>query len=79
MGIRQKGFALGAVAGAAGVLLLGAIIALVIVYTGAYNIAATEEHASITRWAFDTTFHRSIENRAANVTPPVSFTAAMAE
>lgn len=34
------------------------------VYVGAYNVAATEEHASFVRWAFDTTFRNSVERRA---------------
>ena len=51
---------------ALGVLALLGAVGLVTVYTGAYNVAATEEHASFTRWAFDTTFHNSVGRRAAD-------------
>jgi mono/diheme cytochrome c family protein len=67
----------GAAAGAAGVLAVLATVGLIVVYTGSYNVAATEEHASLTRWAFDTTFHNSVERRAADVPVPETFTPAM--
>lgn len=63
---------LAAAAGAVGVLALLGIIGLIVVYTGAFNVAATEEHASFTRWAFDTTFHNSVESRAADIAVPES-------
>lgn len=66
-------------AGVIGTLVVFALIGLVVVYTGSYNIAATEDHTSFTRWAFDTTFRNSIEGRAANVAAPESFTPAMIE
>jgi mono/diheme cytochrome c family protein len=59
-----------ALAGAAAMLLLLVVLAVLVVYTGAYNIAATEEHRSITRWALDTTFHKSIQRGAAEVSVP---------
>lgn len=71
----RKAFALGLAAGAAAVLLLCAAIGLIVVYTGAYNVAATEEHSSLGRWAFDTTFHRSVRTRAADIEPPANLTA----
>src|SRR5690606_15653083 len=49
----------------------------IVVYTGAFNVAATEEHQSITRWAFDTTFHNSVELRAADVVAPDKITPGM--
>lgn len=66
-------------AGATSLALALAAIGLIVVYTGAYNIAATEEHASITRWAFDTTFHSSVERRAGSVALPERFTPRMVE
>ena len=42
-----------------------------IVYTGTHNVAATEEHPSIGRWALDTTFHRSVK-ALANAKPCAS-------
>jgi mono/diheme cytochrome c family protein len=59
-----------AIAGAVALLLVLAGVGLAVVYTGAYNVAATEEHSSFGRWAFDTTFHRSVRARAADIEPP---------
>ncbi len=58
---------LGIAVGSLGLLAILAAIALAVVYTGAYNVAATEEHMSVTRWAFDTTMHQSIKHRAEDV------------
>ena len=67
---RMKAAALGAAAAVA-ILLAGlAAGGLFVAYTGAFNVAATEEHLSFTRWAFDTTFHNSVEARAADVAAP---------
>lgn len=77
MSDRKKALGLGAAVGAGGVLALLGAVGLVVVYTGAYNVAATEEHASFTRWAFDTTFQNSVERRAADVPPPESMTPEM--
>ncbi len=68
---------LGFLAGFGGTLVLIALVGLAVVYTGAYNIAATEEHASVTRWAFDTTFRNSVESRAPDLVPPDEFTDSM--
>lgn len=73
-GGRRKGLGLGIAAGAVGILALLGITGLVVVYSGAYNVAATEEHASFTRWAFDTTFHNSVERQADGIVAPASFT-----
>lgn len=67
---RRPSFLTGLIAGVLGVIAVAGAIGLYVVYTGAYNIAATEEHASFTRWAFDTTFHNSIERRAADIAAP---------
>ncbi len=45
----KKGIGFGVIAGATGVLALLGVAGLLVVYTGAYNVAATEEHASFTR------------------------------
>ena len=70
MDSRKKSIGLAAAAGMVGTLALLGIVGLLIVYTGAFNVAATEEHASFTRWAFDTTFHNSVESRAADTEVP---------
>ena len=61
-------------AGVTGALVLCGLVGLAVVYTGSYNIAATEEHASLTRWAFDTTKHTSVNRRADGVVAPDRFT-----
>ena len=66
-------------AGAIGVVVLVAILVLTVAYTGFYNIAATEEHASLTRWVFDTTFHNSVRRHAEGLEAPEAFTPAMIE
>ena len=77
MDAMKKRAGLGVVAGVLGTLVVLAVICLIVVYTGAFNIAATEEHQSITRWAFDTTFHNSVELRAADVVAPEKISPAM--
>lgn len=74
---QKKAVSLGLVVGVVGILVLLAVVGLTVVYTGSFNVAATEEHTSFTRWAFDTTFHNSVERRAADVAAPESFTPAM--
>ncbi len=66
---------IGAVAGAVAVVVVAGIVGLVVVYSGAYNVAATEQHASFTRWAFDTTFQNSVESRADDVAIPETISA----
>lgn len=73
MGSMSKGIAVGAV----GALVVAAIAWLTVVYTGAYNVAATEPHTDAVRWTFDTTMHRSIENRAQQVALPEQFSDAL--
>lgn len=73
----KKAAGLGVAAGVLGLLVLVGAVGLIVVYTGAYNVAATEEHASFTRWAFDTTFQKSVERRAADVAPPEAVTPKM--
>lgn len=75
----NRSFGLGIAVGIGAVLALFATAGLLVVYTGAFNIAATEEHSSLARWAFDNTFKNSIERRADHVKPPSAFTAGMIE
>ncbi|TFZ05009.1 c-type cytochrome [Ramlibacter rhizophilus] len=55
---------LGIFVGAFGLVVLMGLAGLAVVYTGAYNVAATEEHLAPTRWALATTMHRSVRQRA---------------
>ena len=75
----NKAGGIGVAAGAIGLMVLVAVIVLTVAYTGFYNIAATEEHASLTRWVFDTTFHSSVRRHAAGLDAPASFTPANIE
>lgn len=53
----------------AAVVLVGA--GLLVIYTGAYNVAATEPHWDVTRWALNTLQHTSVSARAEDVTGQV--------
>lgn len=71
----RKGLsALGLAAGALAVVALLGVAGLIVVYSGAYNVAATEDHTSFVRWAFDTTFHSSVERRAPEPKEPAAIT-----
>jgi mono/diheme cytochrome c family protein len=70
----QKGLGLGTL----GTLLLIGTVALIVVLTGAYNVAADDGHTPITEWALDTSMTNSVESRASNLNAP-EFTQAMVE
>ena len=65
------------IAGAAIAVALLVMAGLIVIYSGAYSIAATEEHSSAVRWAFDTTFHNSIKRNADDIKAPETFTQPM--
>ncbi len=67
----------GVLAGAAGMLVLLIVVALLVVLTGGYNVAATDRHNPVVGWALDTTMHNAVEGRADAVAPPPTFTPAM--
>jgi mono/diheme cytochrome c family protein len=58
---------LGTCIAAYGVLILGG---LVFIYSGAYNVAATDQHWPLTYRLFETARLQSIKTRAAEITPP---------
>lgn len=66
---------LGGIGAALVALFLGTVA---YVYLGGYNIAATEEHSSFTRWVLDTNFHQSVEGGGASVSGPEQLTPEMA-
>lgn len=74
---RRKAFGVGMAAGAAGLLVLGALAGVAVVYTGAYDVAATEPHNPLTRWALGTNFHRAVGQRATEAVPPGGLTPEM--
>lgn len=51
-------------------LVVVAASAAGVIYSGAYNVAATSEHWPITRWALQKTVHQSIARQAAGIDPP---------
>lgn len=51
----------------AALIVVAVAAGLAVLYTGAYDVAATTEHASVTRWALNTLQHRSVSARAASV------------
>jgi mono/diheme cytochrome c family protein len=51
-------------AGAVVTVLVAIAVWLVVVYTGAYNVAASDRHADPVRWTLDTVMHRSVASRA---------------
>lgn len=59
-------------------LVLAASVALLVVLTGGYNVAATDRHNPVVAWALDTTFHNSVRGRADGLTAP-RFTPAMVQ
>lgn len=74
---QERPLAFGLLAGAAAALVLAGLAGLATIYSGAYNVAATEEHAPVTRWALDTTFHNSVRSRAREMPAPPAFTPAI--
>lgn len=72
-----KALGLGMAVGMLAMLALAGAAGLVVAYTGAYNVAATEEHASLVRWAFDTTFRNSVARRAGEAGEPATISADM--
>lgn len=66
----KKAMGLGMAIGMVATLLAALAVWLLTVYTGAYNVAATDPHADVVRWTFDTTMPRSVADRAADLTPP---------
>jgi len=68
-----KKFGAGLALGIVGTILVAIAVWLTVTYTGAYNIAASDQHADVVRWTLDTTMHRSVANRAGGVDLPESF------
>lgn len=76
MEVDKKQVTTGFAAGVLVVLLTLLLAVLFMVYTGSYNIAATEDHSPFARWAFETTMKNSIERQAEGIEVP-QFTDAM--
>lgn len=68
----RKHFAAGIALGVVGTIVVAIGIWLGLIYTGAYNVAASDQHADVVRWTFDTTMHRSVATRAGGVELPAN-------
>lgn len=64
-------------AGAAALLVLFAVIALTVVLTGAYNVAATDKHGTPVAWALETTRINAVQAGAAKIEAPAALTPTM--
>ncbi len=62
--------------GAVGMCLLLGLVALIVIETGAYDVAADERHETPVGWALATTMRNSVELRAGDIESP-GFTPAM--
>ncbi|MGE5294411.1 MAG: c-type cytochrome [Solirubrobacterales bacterium] len=58
------------IAGIIGVLLLEGTVALIILYSGWYNVAASRSHLTMVRWFLSTMMERSVKEHAAGVQAP---------
>lgn len=75
--MRRGSFAAGLFAGILTTLVIAIVVWLIIAYSGAYNVAATDEHSDPMRWTLMTTMERSVAARAGNEDLPESATPAM--
>ena len=61
-----KSFVLGALA----TVVVALLIALLVILTGGYNVAATERHTAIGEWALDSNFTNSVQGQASEIAAP---------
>ena len=72
MRISARSIAVAGIAFAVGSLIAGALV----LYTGAYDVAATQPHWRLTNWLLHTELHQSVARQARNVhAPPLDDTA----
>jgi mono/diheme cytochrome c family protein len=77
---KRKPLVIGFAGGVLATLAVAFVVTLIVVYSGAYNVAATEEHRSFVRWALDTNFHRAVAGSADDLVAPEGISvAAVAE
>ncbi|RKF22671.1 cytochrome c [Altericroceibacterium spongiae] len=63
--------------GAATLLLVILAIIFIVIFTGGYNVAATDRHNPVVAWALTTTMTHSVQSRASEIPVPAKFTPAM--
>ena len=71
--MKKHPLGLGFLVGIIAAVLVAIAAWLTIVYTGAYNVAASDPHADAVRWTFDTTMRRSVAGRAGGAELPEEF------
>ena len=68
--MQKRPLAIEITGGVIGTLLAAVAVWLAVVYTGTYNVAASDQHFDAVRWTLDTTMRRSVASRAGGVTLP---------
>jgi mono/diheme cytochrome c family protein len=68
--MKNHSILMGLLGGTVGAFLIGISVWLIVAYTGAYNVAASDQHADAVRWTLDTTMHRSVASRAGGIDLP---------
>ncbi len=51
-------------------VVITCVVGLIVIFSGAYNIAATVHHWGITEWVLDTTFDNSVEAHSKGIVAP---------
>ncbi|WP_165495647.1 c-type cytochrome [Marinobacter halodurans] len=59
--------------GALVVLVALSLSGFAFIYSGVYNVTATEEHSDLSRWALHTTMENSVQARAEDISVPGNF------
>src|SRR3546814_13000511 len=60
--------------GGVGALVLFALVVLITIFTGAYNVAASAPHTGLGNWILETNMKNSVAARAADIEAPTRFT-----
>lgn len=66
----MKRLGAGIALGVIGTILVVVAVWLTVVYTGSYNVAASDPHVDAVRWTIDTTMRRSVASRAGGIDLP---------
>ena len=60
-------------------IVLALVAILGFVYSGLYDVAATQPHTALTSWVLQTTMEQSVRTRARHIQVPASFPASMSK
>ncbi|MEH6387101.1 MAG: c-type cytochrome [Pseudomonas profundi] len=67
---KTRQLAKGAAVGLVAIILISLVVVVWVAYSGAYNVAATQDHQPIVRWTLETTMKNSVIDRAEAVEAP---------